>query len=203
MKKILIINSIKQTLNSIMKTKFRRNLFTALVALFAVTIGTSSFAQQQQTSNESDITPKFGVKGGINLTNLYVDDVEDENMRVGFNVGLYGKLPIARGLSIQPEVLYTTKGAQLTYNNILGSGKYKFNLNYVEVPVMLAINLTQNFHLNVGGYAAYLTNANVKHVNGNGDVTGTQDLNADKFNRFDYGVVGGLGVDIENFTIGA
>jgi hypothetical protein len=29
------------------------------------------------------------------------------------------------------------------------------------------------------------------------------DLDAENFNRFDYGVAGGLGIDISNFTIGA
>ena len=59
--------------------------------------------------------PKIGLKGGINFTNLYVDDVEDENMKVGFNLGLFAKLPVVRGLSIQPEVLYSSKGSKITY----------------------------------------------------------------------------------------
>jgi hypothetical protein len=47
----------------------------------AITTGTGAFAQVQQTSEESTLTPKFGIKGGVNLTNMFVEDVSDENMK--------------------------------------------------------------------------------------------------------------------------
>jgi hypothetical protein len=163
-----------------------------------------SQAQEQKTQSENSITPKFGVKVGANLANLYVDNVEDENMKVGLNVGLLAKIPLVRGLSIQPELLYTSKGAKLNYNNILfGKGEYRYNLNYVELPVLAVINLAKNLNLNAGGYAAYLVSANVKDLNEDGTVTGIKEFNADNFNRVDYGLVGGFGLDVQNFTIGA
>jgi len=130
--------------------------------------------------------------------------VEDENMKVGLNVGLLAKIPLVKGLSLQPELLYSSKGSKVTYNNILqGNGEYRFNLNYVELPVLAVINLGKNFNLNAGGYVAYLASANIKDLNDDGTVTGITKFNADNFNRFDYGLVGGIGVDVQNFTIGA
>ena len=147
--------------------------------------------------------PKIGVKGGINFTNLYVDDVEDENMKVGFNLGLFAKLPVARGLSIQPEVLYSSKGSKITYGGVLGSGEYRFNLNYVEVPVLAVINLGEHFNIHAGGYAAYLAQSNIKEEVDDAPNDPIANLNEDNFNRLDYGLVGGLGIDIQNITIGA
>jgi hypothetical protein len=40
-------------------------------------------------------------------------------------------------------------------------------------------------------------------VNDNGDIQGATELNADNFNRWDYGLAGGIGFDIENFSLGA
>lgn len=161
-------------------------------------------AQEQQTSTESNLKPKFGIKGGLNLTNLYVSHVSTESMKAGFNAGVFAKLPVTRGFSIQPELLYSLKGAKENYNNFVqGSGEYRFNLGYLELPVLAVVNLAPNFNLHLGGYAAYLVNANIKNVNGQGTVVGASDLSTGDFNRWDFGLVGGLGFDIENFTLGA
>lgn len=164
----------------------------------------AAMAQEQQTTTESSLQPKFGIKGGINLSNLYVDDVEDENMKVGVNVGVFAKLPVSKGFSIQPELLYSSKGAKISYNNIFGDGEYRFNLNYVELPVLAVFNLGKNFNIHAGPYAALLTSANIKRLdNESGDVDDIADLDTDNFKRFDYGLVGGVGFDIQNFTLGA
>jgi hypothetical protein len=182
------------------KTIFR----SALVMMVAVGITTSANSQEQKTAGETGLTPKIGVKGGVNLSNLYVQDVGDENLKVGGNVGLFAKIPVTRGFSVQPEVLYSMKGSQVNYNNLLfGSGKYRFNLDYVEVPVLAVVNVAKNFNLHFGPYAALLTSAKVKKVDESGNVNGVTELNKDNFNSFDYGAVGGLGFDVENVTLGA
>lgn len=162
------------------------------------------FAQEQQTSAESTLTPKFGIKGGLNLTNLFVNDVNDEHMRVGLNGGVYAKLPVTKGFSIQPELLYSGKGAKLEYNNFLeGSGEYRFNLHYVELPVLAVINVAKNFNIHAGPYVSYLAGASISDLNDDGTISNIKDLKADNFNRFDYGLAAGLGIDVQNFTIGA
>lgn len=176
--------------------------------LLAIGLGTfslTSYSQEQQTITEPTLTPKFGIKGGLNLTNLYVDDVSDENMKANFHVGFYGKMPITKGVSIQPELLYTSKGAKEKYNNFLsGNGEYRFNLNYIELPLSFVFNIAPNFNLHAGGYAAYLVDVNIKNLDkNNGEITQIADLDEDDFHRFDAGVLAGLGIDIQNFTIGA
>jgi len=171
-------------------------------ALLAVVVSAS--AQEQETATDAGLKAKFGIKGGLNLTTLYSSDVSTSHMKAGFNAGVFAKLPVTRGFSIQPELLYSLKGAKSTYDNFVqGSGEYRFNLGYLELPVLAVVNLTPNFNLQAGGYAAYLTNANIKNVNSNGNVEGATDLNVNNFNRWDYGLAGGLGFDIEHVTLGA
>jgi hypothetical protein len=181
----------------------KRIMCAALLSAAFLT-GTSVLAQEQQTTSENALSPKFGIKGGVNLTNMYVKDVSDENMKVGFNAGFFAKLPVTRGFSIQPELLYTSKGAKETYNNFIeGRGEYRFNLNYIELPVLAVFNVAKNFNLHVGPYISYLAEANIKDLKDNGTMDEITDLDADNFNRIDYGVAGGLGIDISNFTVGA
>ncbi len=174
-------------------------VLTLLLGLSAVVA-----AQEQQTSAEKSLTPKFGIKGGLNLSNLYTDQADDNNLKGGLNLGLYAKVPLAKGFSIQPELVYSSKGAKLTYNNILfGKGEYRFNLNYVEVPVLAVINIASNLNIQGGGYVSYLVSANIKDLKNDGTINNIKDLKAENFNRFDYGLVGGIGIDVMNFTIGA
>jgi hypothetical protein len=184
-----------------MKTK--TNLYAVLLSICTLAFTVNGYSQEQEASDEIGMTPKFGIKGGLNMSNLYIDNVSDEHVKIAGHIGFYGKLPIARGISLQPELLYTSKGAKTTYNNIAqGSGEYRFNLNYVELPVLLVFNIVKNFNIHAGAYAAYLVSANVKNLR-DGTIQGFTDLNADNFSRSDYGLVGGLGVDIDKFTIGA
>lgn len=187
-----------------MKTTRIFNIRNIIAALSLVAMSITAQAQQQQTSSETALTPKFGIKGGLNFANLYVDDVKDEHVKLGGNIGLFAKLPIVKGISIQPEILYSTKGAKLTYDNVFqGSGEYRFNLNYVETPLLMVFNVTPNFSLSAGGYISYLTSANIKTVRTDGTVAGVNNLKADDFHRFDNGLIGGVSVDVQNFTFGA
>ncbi len=180
-----------------------RKMAMLLLASFLVIFSTVN-AQQQQTSAETALSTKFGIKGGLNLTNLSSDNFSDNHLKAGFNVGIFSKIPVTPGFSIQPELLYSVKGSKTDYNNFFeGSGEYRFNLGYVELPLLAVVNLTKNFSIHAGGYGAYLTNATIKDVNDNGTITGITDLNANDFNRWDFGLAGGIAFDIDNFTLGA
>lgn len=156
--------------------------------------------------------PKIGVKAGLNFSQLYVDqpNAEDETIKLGYHFGLFGKIPVTDFLAVQPEVLYTNIGSKITYGgsdiaDILGiePGEVRFNLNYVQVPVALAINIGP-LNVHAGPYLAYLLSANVKDMEKSDLSTkNIKDLETEDFNRVDYGVMGGVGFDIQNVTVGA
>ena len=53
-----------------------------------------------QFSNAQVTNAKIGIKGGVNFSNLYTEDVDDNNVLTGFNVGLFAKLPITEMFAI-------------------------------------------------------------------------------------------------------
>lgn len=175
-----------------------------LTALFACTLCLLSLgaaAQEQQSSKESGMVGKIGLRAGLNLSNMYVgDDITTNKMKVGYHVGLFAKFPISRGFSIQPELLYSNKGSELNFGQ--ENGEYRFNLNYIELPVLLAFNVGENFHINVGPYVGYLAKADITLLK-NGDFDDLTDLNENAFNRWDVGGTAGVGFDFDKFTIGA
>jgi Outer membrane protein beta-barrel domain len=168
--------------------------FLAVVALMA----TSTINAQNDSKNAG-----FGIKGGVNFSNLYSEDVDDENVLTGFNIGLFTQLELTEGISIQPEINYTTKGAELKYNNVFFEGTSKFKLNYVEIPVLLKVNVTENFNLHAGPYAAFLVSSKITSENANGEETSNDNVDTDDLNKFDYGLAAGVGFDFDSFGIGA
>lgn len=168
--------------------------------LFALTLFlTASFGMLH--AQNDNVTTEFGVKGGFNMSNFLSDDDEatDENILYGFNAGVYATLPISDFVAIQPEVLFTTRGSELEYDTALGSGNTKFKLNYIEVPLLVRVNITKNFNLQAGGYASYLVSSK---VTGDGAVEFDEELDTDDLNKFDAGIVAGVGVDFSPISLG-
>ncbi|QNF32041.1 PorT family protein [Adhaeribacter swui] len=166
----------------------------------------------QVSAQENNPGPKFGIKGGLNFSQLYVDQptVEDENMKVGYHFGVFGKVPITSFLAIQPEVLYSSVGSKITYGgsdfeNLVGiePGEIRFNLNYVQVPIALAVNIGP-LNVHAGPYLAYLASAKIRDLKTSDlNPNDVKELNRDDFNSFDYGAVIGVGFDVRGLTLGA
>jgi hypothetical protein len=144
---------------------------------------------------------KFGIKGGVNFANLNSNDIENNKVLTGVNFGVFAKLPLSDSFAIQPEMYFTTKGSELTYQSVFVDGTAKFELNYIEVPVMLIFNLGQNFNFQLGPYASYLVSSKVKNVS---DVNFNFEENIDSgdFNKFDTGIAVGLGYDTKSIGFG-
>ena len=134
---------------------------------------------------------------------MYTDDVSDNNVLTSFNAGVYAMLPITDFVAIQPEVLYSRKGSELTYDNAFATGKAKFKLNYIEVPILVKANLTKNVSVHAGPYFAYLVDAQVTNESSGGSLNFEDTYNNDDFNKFDAGLSAGIGFDFESVGIGA
>ena len=98
-------------------------------------------------SQEQNVT-RVGFKGGLNFSNFRVDGIQDNNIKAGLNLGLFFKLPVSETVALQPELLYSSKGSKLEYDNpIQGDGEYRFNMNYLELPVMGVFSLGDHFNI--------------------------------------------------------
>jgi len=172
--------------------KMQSNLLCALTLFM-----TASFGILQ--AQDEKVTTEFGIKGGFNMSNLYQSEADDNNVLYGFNAGVYATLPISDFIAIQPEILFTTKGAELEYNNAFASGNTKFKLNYIEVPLLVRVNITKNFNVHAGGYASYLVNSK---VTGDGDFNFEEEIDTEDLNKFDAGLSAGVGVDFNPISVG-
>ena len=152
-----------------------------------------------QTSDENKA--RFGIKAGLNISNMYTKDVQDKNTIFGFNGGLFLKVPVTSNFAVQPELLYTTKGSELTYNSFV-TGKASFTLNYVEMPVLAVINLTKIVNIYGGVYISTLTSVVVKNKSDVDLFNFENELKKSDFEMYDWGLVGGAGLDFNKVSLG-
>jgi hypothetical protein len=145
-------------------------------------------------------TPRVGFKGGLNLSNLYVNRADDENARIGWHAGFYGQLLSTEAFAIQPEVNFSTKGTGITYGSINSNGvninyDTKFILNYIDIPVLAVFKLGRAAEIHAGPYWSYLVSAQIK--NNSGDPNNEfNTLDRKNFDNWDYGLVGGIGFNL-------
>ncbi|MFD1096193.1 porin family protein [Salegentibacter chungangensis] len=112
----------------------------------------------------------FGIKGGVNFSNMTSDGFEDNNSRTGFNVGLLAEIPVSDRFSVQPEVLYSTQGTEAT--RVFAGERYngEYQVDYVQVPLIAKIYLIDGLALEAGPSFNFAVNEEYDFENGGLDL---------------------------------
>jgi hypothetical protein len=160
------------------------------VALFGAT--SSAFAQGVSG----------GIKGGVNFSNITFDSEEGDDpqfdSRTGLVAGAFVTFPMADTFSVQPEVLYSVKGAKFTEEGIESTVR----VDYVEIPVLAryssAPSGNSSFQVFAGPYVAFKTKAEATTEFDGEDFD--EDLDED-VEDLDFGVVVGGGVEAGHFVV--
>ncbi|HKJ40434.1 MAG TPA: porin family protein [Sunxiuqinia sp.] len=169
---------------------------TKMISLFLLCLTVSSGVWAQNSNS--------GVIGGLNLSSMTTEGNNDKNLKAGFHIGVFDKIPVSESFAVQPELLYSVKGMKINYDGI-AQGDTKFNLNYLELPVKLVFNLADDFDFHFGPYAGYLVNANMQtdaEVLNFYNINSADDINRKNFHPLDFGLVGGLGFDLDPVMVG-
>jgi hypothetical protein len=171
------------------------------------------------------------IRAGVNLANVSVTSggrVDQSNQLTTFQVGVLKDFALVPNfLSLQPGLLYSSKGAEVQRGTAGQTGYYRqtFNPRYIEVPVNLLVKApigrTARLFAGAGPYAAMgvggrvTTERNLPIV---GSATAERSirfsnddpttLNEEEgtglgvVRRFDYGLNGLAGIETRNLVLG-
>jgi hypothetical protein len=185
----------------------------------------AGIAQVKESPNRGGVT----LKGGVNLANISVTDngrVNDANMLTSFHVGLGLDLPLNDGLSLQPALLFTGKGAKTEYGQSNSSLYIKATSKpyYLELPVNIVgkipLDEYTRLYIGAGPYAAMgVTGKNtwertilgvttrgqedIRYSKDNPTTAREENYGYGKLKKFDYGLNAVAGLDFNKFAIGA
>ena len=140
-------------------------------------------------------TLELGIRGGVNFASFSDSKQEVDSRRIGLMAGAYAVVPISgTAFSIQPEVLYTQKGA--------GINDVEIHFSYLEVPLLARVNLTSKRklkpHLYLGPSVSFNLNAEEDPPAQGGDIP----LAKERANNVVYGLAAGGGMNINRINIG-
>lgn len=172
------------------------------IIVVAFTMTTKSFAQV-----------KYGVKAGLNLANMLEKDDDDTysddySMKIGFHLGGTAEIPISEKFSVQPGLLFSTKGFKMKIEGIDGffeDMNINVNLNYLEIPINAIYKIELGYSklcINAGPYLGYALSGKVSYDEDSESIDiGSSD--DDDLKALDYGFNIGAGIEINDaITIG-
>jgi hypothetical protein len=144
----------------------------------------------------------LGVKGGVNLATIRNsgDGSDEPAMKslAGLVAGVFATLPLVSWLELQPEALYSMKGARLDFEGVNGS----VLLDYLEVPVLTRYSRRgtgpSGYYVAGGPAAAFRLRARTRTKFGGA----TEEIDiADDVERLDFGVAIGGGFEHGSLVI--
>ena len=97
----------------------------------------------------------FGIKGGLNVYNVHVDDESEYDSKTGLHVGLLGHVHLSKQWALQPELLYSAQGAKFTNSGV----ETKLKLDYINVPILFQYMFDNGFRLEAGPQVGFLVGA--------------------------------------------
>ncbi|WP_062057979.1 porin family protein [Aquimarina longa] len=143
--------------------------------LLAITVISFSFY-----SNAQDI--KFGVKGGLNFSELSGDDVKSKNTdgRTGYHIGAVLQVSLAETIALQPEVLYSAQGLK------------DIDVDYINIPILAKLKFAKFFSVEAGPQFGFVVQDDIEKA--------FKSVNADaKAKNFDLSGAVGAGVEFGGF----
>lgn len=164
----------------------RKMRILIFILLHTLCLSSNGFAQEDSTETKENA--HYGIKAGVNFSELWGNDALPESDRkVGYSFGVYASYKISKEWKIQPEVIWSLQG-----ENSKNSGRYK--ISYLNVPVMFKWK-SKKFYTEIGPQLGFLTINTSKSV--------PDSLRIENFETFDFSLNAGLGYEIlEDFSIG-
>lgn len=173
-----------------------------IIGLFAST-ASIAIAQENETDNREEF--QFGLKAGLNYSNVYDAKGEQFNAdaKFGLAAGVFMAIPIGKYLGIQPEALLSQKGFKAT-GMILGSS-YDFTrtTTYLDIPLQFALKPSEFITILAGPQYSFLIKQRDVFTNATTSIAQELEFENDNIRKNIFGVVGGVDINLRHITLGA
>lgn len=146
-----------------------------ILFLFAFITAITAQAQMQ--------APSFGIRAGANYSGFSGDKADNLDRMFGFHGGITSRFYLTSDdfFAIQPEVLFSTKGAESKDDS------FKYKISYLDVPVLGRVNAGP-LYFEGGPQVSFRVGGDIESNGQNID----DDL--DQFKRTSFGYAAGVGL---------
>lgn len=174
-----------------------QKLFIALLLIVSL----PTFAQRNKVNGESENFFHFGAKGGVNVNKISGQSYK-EGFNYNFQAGVFLQFNFSSRFGLQPEVNFVQTSSEFSndandiYNDLfLGGSQKKAKLNFLEVPLLLNINVgeSKRVKLQIGPAYGGLLKQTVDSLKNNGNL----------YKNGEWAAIGGLWIQIPFVNMGA
>ncbi len=176
-----------------------------LALMCTVILGLHGIGNAQTPTKENRNSPHFGLKAGVNISNVYDTKGEDfvAKAKAGVAIGAFVQIPLVSIIGVQPEILYSQKGFKGT-GKILGSSyNYTRTTNYLDIPLLLAIKPINELTILVGPQYSFLLSEKNEFENTLFTSEQEQQFNNDNIRKNTLAFLGGADFNFDKVIIGA
>ncbi len=173
-----------------------------LVFAFATFMFGSIFAQKSSADFREKLS--FGVKAGVNLSNVYDSQGEQFNAdsKLGLAAGVFVALPLGKYFGIQPEILFSQKGYKGS-GSLLGSDySFSYTSNYIDVPLLLAFKPISLITIVAGPQYSFLIKDNYTFNSALINVDQENVFENDNIRKNTLSFLGGIDFNLNRIVIG-
>jgi len=172
-----------------------------LLPLLLLFISTSTFAQRNKVNGEQENFFRVGAKGGVNINKISGQSYKD-GFKYNFQAGVFLQFNFSKRFGIQPEVNFVQSSSEFSndandiyYDLFLGGSQKKSKLNYLEVPVLLNINVgeSKRVKLQVGPSYGGLLKQTTDSLKNNGNL----------YKNAEWAAIGGVFIQLPFVNLGA
>ena len=118
-------------------------------------------ATAQAQNGATNKKPNWGIKTGVNISNIRAENGTDSDWKGGLATGVFFTIKAGNKFSIQPEFLYSSMGGRDNATNSESS----LRLNYFSLPVLARYQLKNKLAIVAGPQVDVLIQAKAKNSN--------------------------------------
>lgn len=172
-----------------------------LIPVILLIISLPTFAQRNKLSGEHENFFRIGAKGGVNINKISGKSYK-EGFNFNFQAGVFLQFNFSNTFGLQPEVNFVQSSSEFTndandiyYDLFQGGSQKKSKLNFLEVPLLLNINVgeSKRVKLQLGPAYGGLLKQTVDSLKANADI----------YKNGEWAAIGGLFIQLPFVNVGA
>jgi hypothetical protein len=176
-------------------------LIKKIVPVILIFISYTAVGQRNNLNKDNENFFRFGAKGGLNI-NKITGQSYNSGFNYNFQVGGFMQFNFSDVFGLQPEVSFVQTQSEFSndpnniYDDLFGGGtQHKAKLDYLEVPLLLNINVgpSKRIKLQFGPAYGGLLKQTVDSLKNNGNI----------YKNSDWSAIGGLWIQLPLINIGA
>lgn len=167
-------------------------------------LSSTGFTLAQDNDFDNREKFKFGIKAGMNYSNVFNSKTEDfrADGKFGFTGGVQVAIPIGKYFGIQPEILLNQKGFR-GEGSFLGSEySFKRTTTFLDIPLQFAFKPWEFVTIVAGPQYSYLIKQKDEFNSEFINTVEEQEFKNENIRRNIFGFVGGFDITIKQFLLG-